>query len=47
MLDAKNWELVIMTGYTYEFEHVYYPNVTIKIFAKSEEDAWNKLKALN
>ncbi|WP_165902092.1 hypothetical protein [Melghiribacillus thermohalophilus] len=46
MLDPNNWEPVTNTGYQYEFECVNDPGLIIKIVARSEKEAWRKLKNL-
>ncbi|WP_258871456.1 hypothetical protein [Halobacillus trueperi] len=41
-----SWQVIRETGYTFEFENVYDPNITLTIIATSERAAWEKLKKI-
>ncbi len=42
-LNLKDWELIAEYGYTFEFE--YRNGVEATVIARSEKEAWKKLKA--
>ncbi|GIN62743.1 hypothetical protein J27TS8_27360 [Robertmurraya siralis] len=45
-MNIKNWELESELGYTFEFSYKANPNITIRIIARSEKEAWRTLSNL-
>lgn len=45
-MNIENWELETDLGYTFEFSYKPKSTIVIRIFARSEEEAWKLLSQL-
>lgn len=45
-MEDKNWHVDMDLGFTYEFISEEHPSVTIRVIARSEEEAREKLSQL-
>lgn len=46
-MNLKNWELTCDLGFTFEFTNKKDENIVIRLIARSERDAWEKLAKLS
>lgn len=46
-MNIKNWELTCDLGYTFEFTNKKDETIVIRLFARSEKEAWEKLARLS